>query len=157
MKNRKKELTRTLTILKPDCIRKNIIGDVISQIEGAGFKILSMKMIRLDKELAEEFYYIHRKRPFFDDLVRFMTSGACIPIVLEKLNAVSDFRDLIGDTDPENAGDDTIRGQYATNKAFNIVHGSDSDENAVHEINFFFTRKELYRIYPFRQTKFEEE
>jgi nucleoside-diphosphate kinase len=131
-------MERTLAILKPDCVRKNLIGAVISQITDAGFKIVSLRMVHLASHTAGGFYAVHRERPFFKDLVAFMSSGACLPIVLEKENAVADFRALIGATDPKEAEEGTIRQLYADNKGENIVHGSDSDENAAIEISYFF-------------------
>ncbi len=134
---------RTLAILKPDCVRKNLTGQVISRIETAGFKILGIKKVRLTKEVAGAFYAVHKGKPFYDGLVEFMSSGPCLPIALEKENAVSDFRNLIGATDPKDAAPGTIRKDYADNKGENIVHGSDSPENAEIEISFFFSEKEL--------------
>jgi len=137
---------RTLAILKPDCVEKNIIGKVVSHIQEAGFKVIGMKMVRLTKDSAGGFYEIHKERPFYNDLLSYMTSGPCVPIALEKENAVEDFRKLIGATDPSKAEDGTIRKMYADNIERNIVHGSDSDENAAKEISHFFTRKELLEI-----------
>ncbi len=137
---------RTLAILKPDCVEKNLIGEVISKITGAGFKVLGMKMVRLTKDSAGGFYEIHKEKPFFNDLLEYMTSGPCVPIALEKENAVEDFRKLIGATNPENAEEGTIRKLYAESIERNIIHGSDSDENAAKEITHFFTRKELLEI-----------
>ncbi len=134
---------RTLAILKPDCVEKNLIGQVIQKINEAGFKILAMKMTRLTKDSAGGFYEIHKERPFFGELLDYMTSGACVPIALEKENAVADFRKLIGATNPANAEEGTIRKLYAESIEKNIIHGSDSDENAKLEISHFFTRKEL--------------
>lgn len=134
---------RTLAILKPDCVRKNLVGTVIGHIENAGFKILAMKKTRLSKESAGEFYAIHRGKPFYEGLIEFMSSGPCVPIVLEKENAVEDFRTLIGATDPKEAEQGTIRKLYADNKGENIVHGSDSVENGKIEIAFFFSTKEI--------------
>lgn len=134
---------RTLAILKPDCVRKNLIGKVIAQIQEAGFKILAMKMTHLTVDSAKGFYEIHKERPFFNDLIAYMTSGPCVPIALEKENAVEEFRKLIGATDPAKAAEGTIRKLYAENIQENIVHGSDSDENAAIEISHFFSRKEL--------------
>ncbi len=138
---------RTLSILKPDCVRKNIVGEVISKITGAGFKILAMKMVKLNNETAGGFYEIHKGKPFYNDLLKFITSGPCIPMVLEKENAVEDFRKLIGATNPENAEKGTIRKLYADNIEQNITHGSDSNENAAKEISHFFSRKELLENY----------
>lgn len=138
---------RTLAILKPDCVRKNLIGEVITKITEAGFKVKAMKMTRLTKVSAEGFYEVHKERGFFNDLVEFMTSGPCVPIALEKENAVADFRKLIGATDPAEAAEGTIRKMFADSKQYNIVHGSDSDENAAKEIAHFFSRKELLENY----------
>lgn len=137
---------RTLAILKPDCVRKNLIGKVITHIQEAGFKILAMKMVKLTPDAAKGFYEVHKERPFFNDLIAYMTSGPCVPIVLEKENAVEEFRKLIGATDPAKAEEGTIRKLYADNIQENIVHGSDSNENATKEISHFFSRKELLEI-----------
>ncbi|PID58998.1 MAG: nucleoside-diphosphate kinase [Ignavibacteriae bacterium] len=134
---------KTLAILKPDCVEKQLIGQVIQKINEAGFKILAMKMVRLTNDSASGFYEIHKERPFFNDLLAYMTSGPCVPIALEKDNAVADFRKLIGATNPENAEEGTIRKLYAESIEKNIIHGSDSDENATKEISHFFSRKEL--------------
>lgn len=137
---------RTLAILKPDCVRKELIGKVISHIQSAGFKILGLRMVRLTEDSAKGFYEVHKERPFFNDLIKYMTSGPCVPIVLEKENAVEEFRKLIGATDPSKAEEGTIRKLYADNIQENIVHGSDSNENALKEISHFFSRKELLEI-----------
>ena len=134
---------RTLAILKPDCVRKNLQGEVIARIQQGGFKILGMKMIRMTAEAAGGFYAVHRGRPFYDGLVSFMSSGPCIPLALEKENAVQDFRALIGATDPKEAAAGTIRKLYADNKGENIVHGSDSPENGRAEVAYFFPEKDL--------------
>lgn len=134
---------RTLAILKPDCVEKQLIGQVIQKINEAGFKILAMKMVKLTNDSAGGFYAIHKERPFFKDLLTYMTSGPCVPIALEKENAVADFRKLIGATNPANAEAGTIRKLYAESIERNIVHGSDSDENAAIEISHFFSKKEL--------------
>lgn len=136
-------MERTLAILKPDCVRKKLVGKVIKRIEAEGFKILALKMVKLNATTAGEFYAVHKQRPFFYDLVSFMSSGACIPLVLEKENAIEDFRKLIGATDPEKAAENTIRRLYADSKEQNIVHGSDAPETAKFEINHFFSNKEL--------------
>lgn len=136
-------IERTLTILKPDCVRKGLIGDVTRHIQNAGFKILAMKMTRLTMDTAGGFYDVHRERPFFGELCEFMSSGACVPMVLEKENAVSDFRELIGATNPANAADGTIRKLYADSVGENIVHGSDSVENAAIEASYFFATSEI--------------
>ena len=137
---------KTLAILKPDCVKKNLIGKVITQIQNAGFKVTALKMVKLTDGSAKGFYEIHKERPFYSDLVAYMTSGPCVPIALEKENAVEDFRKLIGATDPAKAAEGTIRKLYADSIQENIVHGSDSDENAAKEISHFFSRKELLDI-----------
>lgn len=134
---------RTLAILKPDCVRKNLQGEVLSKVQKAGFKVLGLRQIRLTKETAGAFYAVHKGRPFYDVLVEFMSSGPCVPIALEKENAVADFRRLIGATDPKDAADGTIRKLFADNKGENIVHGSDSVENGRIEVSFFFAEREL--------------
>ncbi len=133
---------RTLTILKPDCVRKNLQGAVIKQIQEAGFKVVALKMIRLTKDTAGGFYEVHKERPFYGELCDFMSSGPCVPMILEKNNAVADFRKLIGATDPAEAEEGTIRKLYADSKGENIVHGSDSDENAAIESAYFFPKSE---------------
>ena len=134
---------RTLAILKPDCVRKKLCGEVILRVEKEGFKILAMKMVMLTMEEAQEFYAVHKSRPFYNDLVRLMTSGKCVPMALEKENAVEDFRTLIGATDPKDAKEGTIRRLFADSKQENIVHGSDSAETARSEIDFFFPDEEF--------------
>lgn len=134
---------RTLAILKPDCVRKNLQGRVITRIQDAGFRILGMKQIRLTREMAGAFYAVHKGRPFYDGLVEFMTSGPVVPMALEKESAVADYRTLIGTTDPKDAAEGTIRKLYADNKGENIVHGSDSPENGRSEVAFFFGESEL--------------
>jgi len=116
---------------------------VLSRIEKAGFKVLAVKMVRLTKETAGGFYAVHRERPFYGELTTFMSSGKCVPIALEKENAVADFRKLIGATDPRDASPGTVRRDLASSKGENIVHGSDSAENGKIEIGFFFSEKEL--------------
>ena len=134
---------RTLAILKPDCLRKQLAGQVLARIEGAGFRVLGMRMVRLTRVSAGAFYAVHRGRPFYDDLVTFMSSGPCMPIALEKGDAVAEFRALIGATDPKEAAPGTIRKDFASSKGENIVHGSDSRENGMLEVGFFFSEKEL--------------
>lgn len=136
-------IERTLAILKPDCLRKKLGGEVIARIEKAGFAILAMKKVHMSKEAAGGFYAVHKGKPFYDGLVEFMSSGPCFPIALEKENAVADFRILIGATDPKDASPGTIRKLYADSKGENIVHGSDSPENGRIEVNFFFSEKDL--------------
>lgn len=135
--------SRTLGILKPDCVRKNVQGKVIARIQDAGFRIVAMKQTRMTLEQAEGFYAVHKGRPFFAELTRFMSSGPCVPMVLEKEDAVSEFRRVIGATDPKEADPGTVRREFADSKGENIVHGSDSDENAAIEIAYFFTQGQL--------------
>lgn len=139
-------MERTLTILKPDCVRKQLIGAVIDKIERAGFRIVAMKKTKLTTETAGAFYAVHRERPFYGELVEFMSSGPCVPMILEKENAVEDFRKLIGATDPAEASEGTIRKLYADSKGENIVHGSDSDKNARIESSFFFSTEDAVRV-----------
>ncbi len=134
---------RTLAIIKPDAVKNNKIGEIIAKITEAGFKIKALKMTTLSKASAQGFYEVHKGRPFYGELVEFMTSGPCVPIALEKENAVAEYRKLIGATDPAEAADGTIRKLFAASKAENAVHGSDSDENAAIEIAHFFSRNEL--------------
>jgi len=134
---------RTLAILKPDCVRKELIGEVTRRIQEAGFKIVAMKMTRLTLETAGAFYAVHRERPFYDDLCEFMSSGPCVPMILEKENAIKDFRALIGATDPADAEEGTIRAEFAGSVEQNIVHGSDSVENGKIETSFFFSEAEV--------------
>ncbi|MCG8373912.1 MAG: nucleoside-diphosphate kinase [Balneolales bacterium] len=136
-------IERTLTILKPDCVRKELIGEVTRRIQDAGFKILAMKLTRLTKDTAGGFYAVHKERPFFDELVEFMSSGACVPMVLEKENAITDFRTLIGATNPVEAEPGTIRADFADSVGENIIHGSDSVENGKIEAAYFFTESEI--------------
>ncbi len=139
---------RTLAIIKPDAVNDNHIGEIIAMINKAGFKIKTLKMIKLSVDAAKAFYEIHKDKPFYGELVEYMTSGPCVPIALEKGNAVEDYRKLIGATDPAKAADGTVRKLYARSVQFNAVHGSDSDENAAKEIAFFFGSKELIENYP---------
>jgi len=134
---------RTLAILKPDCVRRKLAGKVLDRIIDAGFDIVGMKLVHLTEAQAKKFYEVHRERPFYRDLVRFMSSGQSIALVLEKENAVAAFRELIGATDPQEAAPGTIRREFAENKQENVVHGSDSPENAAKEIAFFFSEAEL--------------
>ncbi|MBZ0198359.1 MAG: nucleoside-diphosphate kinase, partial [Ignavibacteriaceae bacterium] len=124
-------------------VKNNKIGEIIAKITEAGFKIKALKMITLSKASAQGFYEVHKERPFYGELVEFMTSGPCVPIAIEKENAVTEYRNLIGATDPTEAADGTIRKLFAASKAENAVHGSDSDENAAIEIAHFFSRNEL--------------
>jgi len=140
-------LSKTLAIIKPDAVQKGYTGEIISMIIKAGFKIKAMKMSQLSQSSAEGFYEIHRGRPFFNDLVMYMTSGPCIPIALERDNAVEEYRKLIGATDPKKATEGTVRKLYAVDIQMNAVHGSDSDENAEKEISHFFSRDERLNNY----------
>ena len=134
---------RTLAILKPDCVRKELIGEVLRRIQEAGFEIQAMKMLTMSKGEAKGFYAVHEDKPFFDDLTDFMSSGPCVPVVLEKENAIEDFRALIGATDPDEAADGTIRSDFAGSIQENIVHGSDSPENGQKEAAYFFAEHEI--------------
>ncbi|WP_372638372.1 nucleoside-diphosphate kinase [Fodinibius sp.] len=134
---------RTLTILKPDCVRKELIGEVTRRIQEAGFKIVAMKMTRLTQDTAGGFYAVHRERPFYEELCEFMSSGPCVPMILEKENAIEDFRTFIGATDPAEAGEGTIRADFADSVGENIIHGSDSVENGKKEAAYFFTEAEV--------------
>ncbi|MFW5955135.1 MAG: nucleoside-diphosphate kinase [Rhodothermales bacterium] len=136
-------LERTLAIIKPDGVRKNLIGEVTRRIQEAGFSIRAMKMIRMSKQEAEGFYAVHRERPFFGELTDFMSSGPCVPLVLEKENAVEDYRALIGATNPAEAAEGTIRRDFADSLGQNVVHGSDSVENGRLESNYFFAEHEI--------------
>ena len=135
--------TRTFTMLKPDALEANNTGKILDMIIEAGFSIKAMKLTRLTEGEAKEFYAVHKERPFYGELVEYMTSGPIVAAILEKSNAVEDFRKLIGATDPSEAADGTIRKQYAESKAKNAVHGSDSDENAEIESNFHFSGREI--------------
>ena len=139
---------RTLAIIKPDAVNDNHVGEIIAMINKAGFKIKALKLMKLSESAAKAFYEIHKEKPFYGELVEYMTSGPCVPIALEKENAVEDYRKLIGATNPANAAEGTVRKLYAKSVQFNAVHGSDSDENATKEIAFFFASKELIENYP---------
>jgi nucleoside-diphosphate kinase len=134
----------TFTMIKPDAVANGHTGNILNHITTAGFKIVAMKYLHLSTEKAGEFYAIHRERPFFNDLVSFMTSGPIVAAVLQKDNAVADFRTIIGATDPKKADAGTIRNLYADSIEANAVHGSDSDENAANEASFFFSAFERF-------------
>ncbi|HMS34259.1 MAG TPA: nucleoside-diphosphate kinase [Ignavibacteria bacterium] len=136
-------LQRTLCIVKPDAVKKNVQGSIIQMISDAGFKIMGMKMIKLTESMGRKFYEVHKERPFYGELVSFMVSGPVVVVALEKENAVADYRTLIGATDPAEAAEGTIRKIFADSKSENAVHGSDSEENAKIEIAFFFAESEL--------------
>jgi nucleoside-diphosphate kinase len=133
---------RTLTIIKPDAVRAGNAGNVIAKIQSGGYQIKAMRLMQLSRQQAEAFYEIHRERPFFGELVEFMTSGPVVPMVLEKTNAVEEFRNFIGATNPAQSAEGTIRKLYGTNVGENAIHGSDSDENAQRESRFFFAECE---------------
>jgi len=131
-------------MIKPDAVEKGHIGAILEKITGAGFRIVALKMTQMSSTDAGNFYAVHKERPFFNDLVSFMTRGAIVAAVLEKDNAVEDFRALIGATDPKDAAEGTLRKLFADSKAENAVHGSDSDENAAIESRFHFSGRELF-------------
>ena len=134
---------RTFTMIKPDAVESNNIGNITQMISDAGFSIKAMKLTRLSRVQAQKFYAVHKERPFYNELVEYMTSGPIIAAILEKENAVTDFRNLIGSTDPSEAEDGTIRKKYAESKGRNAIHGSDSDENAIIESEFHFQPSEI--------------
>ena len=135
---------RTFTMIKPDAVQDNHIGEITQMIEAAGFRVVAMKKTRLTPERAGEFYAVHRERPFYGDLVKYMSSGPIVAMILEKENAVADFRKLIGATNPAQAEEGTIRKKFAKSMEANAVHGSDSDENARIEGDFFFAPDEQF-------------
>jgi nucleoside-diphosphate kinase len=135
---------RTFTMLKPDAIESGNMGNILQMITDAGFKVVAMKYTRLSTKQAQDFYAVHSERPFYGELVEYMTSGPIVAAILEKSNAVADFRTLIGATDPAQADEGTIRKRYAESKAKNAVHGSDSDENAAIECKFHFSDNEIF-------------
>lgn len=139
---------KTLTMIKPGAVKNRHIGAILNMIEEAGFRISAIKSLKLSKDDAEEFYEEHKERPFFPELVDFMSSGPIVAAILIKENAVVDFRKLIGSTDPNEAEEGTIRKQFAASKAHNAIHGSDSDESADRECHFFFSDKELLEKHP---------
>ncbi len=136
-------MERTLSIIKPDAVAKNVIGKIIDRFETNGLRIAAMKKIKLAKEDAAKFYEVHKERPFFNDLVEYMTSGPVVVMVLEGENAVAKNRELMGATDPKEAAPGTIRADFAESIEANAVHGSDSLENAQKEIAFFFAQREI--------------
>lgn len=137
--------TRTLTIVKPDAFGGGKAGLILAHLERAGFRIIAARVLRLTTAQAGEFYAVHRGRPFYTELVEFMTSGYCMPLVLERDNAVAALRDAIGATDPAEAASGTVRKLYAETKGRNAIHASDSDENALREARFFFAETDLVR------------
>lgn len=138
-------MERTLSIIKPDGVKKNVIGEVIKRFEADGIKIAAMKMIQLTKTDAQGFYAVHKERPFFDSLTDFMTSGPIVVIVLEGDDVIARNRKLMGATNFEEAADGTIRKDYATNIEQNVVHGSDAPETAAYEIGYFFNNLEIQK------------
>lgn len=133
---------RTFTMIKPDAVANNHIGPILAKVNEAGFRILAMKYLKLSRETVGQFYLIHKDRPFYGELVDYMSSGPIVAVILEKENAVAAFRKLIGATDPAKAEPGTIRALFAKSIAANAIHGSDSDENAEIEGNFFFSSLE---------------
>lgn len=134
----------TFTMIKPEAVDANNIGGIIRMIEDDGFRIVALKKVQLSKQRAGEFYAVHKERPFYQELVDYMSGGPIIAAVLEKDNAVADFRELIGATNPADAAEGTIRKIYATSLAENAIHGSDSDDNAKIEANFHFSSEERF-------------
>lgn len=135
---------RTFTMLKPDAVEKGHIGAILEQINASGFRIVAMKLTQMTRNDAEKFYEIHKERPFFGELVEYMTRGPVVAAILEKENAVNDFRTLIGATNPEDAAEGTIRKKFAASIGENAIHGSDSDENAEIEGQFHFAGREMF-------------
>ena len=136
----------TLAIIKPDALAAGRAGKVLAHLEDKGFRIRAIRMLRLSKEQAGEFYAVHRERPFYNSLVAFMTSGPCMPVLLEHRDAVSALRETIGATDPAAAAPGTVRALYAESKERNAIHASDSDENAAREAAFFFATSEVLAV-----------
>lgn len=134
----------TLTMIKPNAVEKGFTGAILAKVNEGGFRIAAMKKLRLSREQAETFYAVHKGRPFYDDLVNFMSSGAIVAAILEKENAVEDYRKLIGATNPDEAEHGTVRNLFGTDVQKNAVHGSDSDENAEIEAGFFFSKLERF-------------
>lgn len=131
-------MSLTLALIKPDAVQRNLIGNIITLIEKNDFVIKDIKLMKMSKKIAQEFYSCHKEKSFYGNLITYMTSGEIVALILEKHNAVTSYRDLIGSTDPKNAKDGTIRQLYALDKSHNSVHGSDSDENASREISIIF-------------------
>jgi len=139
-------MSQTLAIIKPDAVGAGKAGKIIAHLEAAGFIVKAMKLTRLSEAQAGEFYAVHKERPFYGELVEFMTSGPVIPMILERDDAVAAYRETIGATDPAEAAEGTVRRLYAENKGRNAVHGSDSDENAAIESAFFFSASERIAV-----------
>jgi nucleoside-diphosphate kinase len=140
-------MERTFAIIKPDAVERKLAGKILARIEEAGFTVRAMRLHHLTKSEAEGFYAVHRERPFFADLVSFMTSGPCLPMALERADAVPTLRTVIGATDPAEAAPGTIRKLFAESKGRNAIHASDSDENAAREVGFFFPEGELAALW----------
>ena len=136
-------MERTFAIIKPDAVERNLIGKILERIESNGFKIAGMKKTQLSKKEAKGFYYVHKERPFFDSLTEFMCSGPVVLLVLEKENAITVWRDLMGATNPKDAKEGTIRKDFAVSIEKNSTHGSDSVENAAFELSYFFSETEI--------------
>ena len=136
-------MERTFAIIKPDAVERNLIGKILERIESNGFKIAGMKKTQLSQKEAKGFYYVHKERPFFDSLTDFMCSGPVVLLVLEKENAITAWRDLMGATNPEDAKEGTIRKDFALSIEKNSTHGSDSAENAAYELSYFFSETEI--------------
>jgi len=137
-------MERTFAIIKPDAVERNLIGKILERIESNGFKIAGMKKTQLSQNEAKGFYYVHKERPFFDSLTEFMCSGPVVLLVLEKENAITAWRDLMGATNPEDAKEGTIRKDFALSIEKNSTHGSDSPENAKYELSYFFSETEIF-------------
>jgi len=138
-----KTLQRTFTIVKPDAVKKNAVGDIIGQFEKNGFRIIAMKMLEISKHQAEQFYAVHASRPFYGSLTEFMSSGPIVVLALEKENAIADLRKLMGATNPANAEEGTIRKKWASSIEYNAIHGSDAEDTALFELSYFFAGYEL--------------
>lgn len=136
-------MERTLSIIKPDGVARNLIGEILKRIEASGLRVVALKMLRLQKDEAERFYAVHRQRPFFQSLTTYMASGIIVPMVLEGQDAIKRLRDLMGATDPQQAATGTIRAEFGNNIEQNTIHGSDSPESATFEISFFFNQLEI--------------
>ena len=137
-------MNKTFTMIKPEAVEKNLSGEILQRICLKGFKIVALKKTQISKKQAEEFYSVHKERPFFSELVNYITSGPVVAMILKKENAVQDFRMLIGSTDPNEAEEGTIRKEFAESKSKNAIHGSDSNENANIECGFFFSETERF-------------
>ena len=136
-------MEKTLAILKPDAVERNLIGKILERIEGKGFKVAAMKMVHLSQTEAEGFYHVHKERPFFGDLTTYMSSGPVVLLVLTRDNAIKEWRDLMGATNPADPADGTIRKDFAVNIEKNSTHGSDAPDTAAFEISYFFSQTEI--------------